>query len=262
MGKLELVALFGVEFVFLLTTMNVAALNSDQMFEGTCEELQNVTQSNIDLNWFGSIQDWYVPAGSKRHLYLMTRRMFNYNQTALQSIPDHRLYYEACFTYQSNETSVGSVRGFEPGLVSYVNTSMPGEGIIDFMSIRQDGGAEESTRNHISLTDNRSFVFLTSCELQENIKSWALLTPEPELSDETVSIIEKHAVEQGFDPEQFAILRYDSCQPGVARDCPGRGGGRPWGKSHHHHGGPPKGFRGRGRGPLRYHNGEMGGRPW
>ncbi|CAL8118010.1 unnamed protein product [Orchesella dallaii] len=206
-----LIKVIGLSFMVFTT---VSALIFNGTDEGSCDDMQNVTLSSLDTNWFNSIKTWYLSAGSVQHLYNTALHFFDDDEAVLEEMPEYRFYYEACFSLQINGTQA-ILRGFDLGRQTLNNISMVENGAVDYIHLRQDGGVADISRTYVTLTDNQSFAFLSSCGLYANFKGWGVVSTTPVLSPDVVRRIEEHASAQGFDRKLFAFLRYDSCQPGV-----------------------------------------------
>ncbi|ODM91046.1 hypothetical protein Ocin01_15633 [Orchesella cincta] len=228
-GSLKITTMRGFEKLFglaLLAVSSVSALDMGQVEEGFCD-MQPTVQESVNMEWVNSVPRWFVSAGSKLHLYGATLHHFGGNKTAFDEMREDEFYYENCMNHDHIDSGVLTAVAFETGMTSRYEVKHIAPGQLDYIPIVVDNEVFPGISHHfITLTDNQSFVFFTNCNSQTNRKSWDLATIDPDISLDVVRRIEGHAIAQGFSRENFAFLRFNSCQPGVVPNTPKQQGGR------------------------------------
>ncbi len=65
-------------------------------------------------------------------------------------------------------------------------------------------------RHYLTLRDNKSFVFFTTC-WGDGKASWSVISTKPSLDEEITTEIFEHAKSLGFQEEFFLQQNYESC---------------------------------------------------
>lgn len=123
--------------------------------------------------------------------------------------------YESCLqTYVNATTGVGLVYGFGAGIIGNFDVRYTDKkGVLDFVPLPVPG-LDDISKQYVTLTDNKSFVFFANCWAGSNQRGWSVMSLTPTLDSKTQQLIEDHAKSLGFDRHQFVFLRYDSCSAG------------------------------------------------
>lgn len=70
---------------------------------------------------------------------------------------------------------------------------------------------KETLKQWVTLTDDKSFVFISMCWSGADERAWLVFSSKPRLDPTTENLIIEHAVSQGFKRENAVFIRYDGC---------------------------------------------------
>ncbi|XP_021946449.1 uncharacterized protein LOC110844535 isoform X2 [Folsomia candida] len=147
-----------------------------------------------------SIPRWYIPLQSKLNMYrysetLLKTRVANITQDQIDS---------SCLSFKFDNPPV--LYGFGDKMVGYTTTNVI-ENSYGF-NTRWEG--DTRGRHYLTLRDNKSFVFFTTC-WTDGKASWSVISTVEDLGEETKSQIFEHAKSLGFKEDLFLEQGYASC---------------------------------------------------
>lgn len=152
----------------------------------------------------------YISGGSRYNLYRIAS-----GHPQLANMREFEFNYESCLqTYVNTTTGIGLVYGFGVGIIGNFDVRYTDQkGVFDFVPLPTPG-IEDISRQYVTLTDNKNFVFFSNCWMGSNQRGWTLMSLTPTLDTKTQRLIEDHAKSLGFDRNQFTFLRFNSCSAG------------------------------------------------
>lgn len=153
----------------------------------------------------------YTVAGSKYHLYRLA-----FGHPDYQTLRDDDFYYNFCPRRNISTTKkMGELTIFERKLAAF-DVRIPQKdddksGIYLESLSKNPLQRWDINRQHVTLTDNMTFAFLTICWTGADQRAWEVISADDKLDLQAKKRVMEHAESLGFRKENFVFLRPDSC---------------------------------------------------
>lgn len=151
----------------------------------------------------------YIPAGNKYHFYRIASTRPDYAEMRYDFF-----YYNFCYKRNSSTTQTTS-QSIAFGQVSAeYDVRVPRDNPEVYMEVvpRNPQNRNDILREYVTLTDNKSFVFVTLCWTGVDQRAWLVFSSKPTLDPVSEHLILEHAVSLGFKKENALFIRYHSCK--------------------------------------------------
>lgn len=128
---------------------------------------------------------------------------------------DWEFYYDSCISYNL-ANGVAIFYAFDNRVIARSDYHpYTHHGVIDlnFTPLpRRPGLHTHFIRHYVTISDNKTWAFFSNCWEDINQRSWSVLATQPSLDAATLRLIEDHAAALGYDREQFAFFRRETCE--------------------------------------------------
>jgi len=166
---------------------------------------------NVDYEWMHSVETWFVPLQSRLNYWRYVETLL---RTKIEDVPkDDVEEGRVCMSYKwDTPPKLSEFQGGPEKEVTYTITNVI-ENSFGFV----EGGRREGAmrgRHYITLRDNKSFAFFTTC-WADGRASWSVIATERSLPEGTEKEILDHAKSLGFniDEEETFVVKenYTEC---------------------------------------------------